>query len=62
MGPLLDSKEIAQSTGMKYYPQYVKKRLESRGHSSSTPDIGKSLSTYKYFLYKKHKILGKNVK
>ena len=43
LGPLLDSKEIAQSTGMKYYPQYVKKHLESRGHSSSTPDIGKSL-------------------
>ena len=30
LGPLLDSKEIAQSTGMKYYPQYVKQH--SRGH------------------------------
>ena len=48
LGPLLESKQIAQNTGMKYYPQYVKKQLhESRrgggggggGASPPMPDI-----------------------
>ena len=38
LGPLLESKQIAQNTGMKYYPQYLKKQPhESRGAASSTP-------------------------
>ena len=44
LGPLLESKQIAQNTGMKYYPQYVQKKQPHDGSrrggaSPPTPDI-----------------------
>ena len=44
LGPLLESKQIAQNTGMKYYPQYVQKKQPRDGSrrggtSPPTPDI-----------------------